>query len=102
MECMGCGTPFSAEDAEMIRRDNDTALCDFCGIAESEIHVKYDGMDDLLDFLKKEVPTKGICTNCRTGKIELLRIEFGNPVIGYIRCENCETIDQVDIHLEMV
>lgn len=102
MECIGCGTPYSAEDAEMVRKDNDIAICDDCVVAESEIHLKYDGMDDLLAFLKKEVPTKGICTICRTGKIELLRIQYGNPIIDYIRCEDCEIIDQLEIQLEVV
>ncbi|MDS9472207.1 hypothetical protein [Sporosarcina pasteurii] len=102
MNCMVCDTPFSADDTEMIIRDSDTPICDDCAVATVEIHVKYDGENDLLDYLKKVVPTKGVCGSCESRKVDLLSIKFGNPIEGNIQCKDCKLEDVVDIYLEMV
>lgn len=102
MECMRCKTRFSESDIREIRKYNELPICDECLYQDFELIVEYDGTEDLLVYLKEHVNDTKNCINCGKGKLNLLRIVFGNPINGYTRCDECKTEDQLDIYLEMV
>lgn len=102
MNCMVCKTPFYQGDIETIRHVKTLSICQECEVNTVELHVVYDGADDLLDHLKEEVTIKAICSDCNALEIELLSIKFGAPIKGDIQCNNCELEDELYIYLEMV
>jgi len=93
--------PFTASDICEIQKYNEKPICDECICEELDIHVEYDGSDDLLEHLKRYVHNNRFCSSCYSVDVELMRIKFGNPIEGYIRCRNCELEDELNIYLKM-
>ncbi len=100
VKCLRCNHQFSQSDVDVIE-EWELPICDECIYAMYKIEVKYDGSEDLLDFLKMET-NKYRCMHCYEGVFELDRIEYGNPVDAYVCCQSCGKDEEVEIYIEFI
>jgi len=101
VKCKVCRITFTTSDILEIKTYNEIPVCDECLCNELDIHVKYDGSDDLLEYLKRHVHSNKVCSSCDSDGVELIGIKFGNPIKGYISCGNCDTEYELNIYLHM-
>ena len=87
VRCLRCDIQFSQSDVDVLE-EWELPICDNCIYAMYKIEVKYDGSEDLLEFLKYEVK-KCRCMHCYEGRLKLDRIVYGSPIDGYVHCQSC-------------
>ena len=100
MKCLKCGSSFTADDI-LVMEDEELPVCDVCDAEEYHILVDYDGKDDLIEFLGKEV-NKKICNECISGQYELVSIKYGTPVKASVGCLTCKAKDKMSIYIKFV
>ncbi|MFS0688983.1 hypothetical protein AB1K89_07055 [Sporosarcina sp. 179-K 8C2 HS] len=98
--CLVCNHQFSICDAGVIE-EWELPICDPCIDDMCTFKVKYDGSDDLLEFLTQEI-RGGKCPGCLKSAIELQGIRYGSTVWGDGRCSECKQGWSLEIHIEFV
>jgi len=100
MKCLNCGMTFTPDDI-LVMEEEELPVCDLCEAEEYHILVEYDGNDDLLELLGKEVGKK-ICNECIRGQYELKSINYGNPVEAFVKCPICKADGKMKIYIKFV
>lgn len=73
----------------------------FVVLIYAPLKVHYDGTQDFLEFLTKEVSGRKF-PGCLKNWVKLDDIRYGSRVSGYAKCSLCSSSRVLDIHIKFV